>query len=98
MFMVDDVLLLPVRGLFYVLREIREAAAEEVRRQEEAVRRELSELYMALERREITEEQFGAREEELLALLDDGSSQGTETGPSFRREKRQGGDDGKEAA
>lgn len=60
MFMVDDVLLLPVRGLFYVLREIREAAAEEVRRQEEAVRRELSELYMALERREITEEQFGA--------------------------------------
>lgn len=97
MFLIDDVLLLPARGIFYVLREIREAAAQEVRRQEEAIRRELGELYMALEKKEITEEQFGAREQELLALLDEGDSWGAETGAGFRGERRQGGDDGRES-
>lgn len=72
MFVIDNVLLLWARGLLCVFREIEEAAAQEALREERAVRQELSELYAALEKREVTDEVFAAREGELLALLDKG--------------------------
>jgi hypothetical protein len=71
-FVIDNVLLLWARGLLCVFREIEEAAAQEALREERAVRQELSELYAALEKREVTDEVFAAREGELLALLDKG--------------------------
>jgi len=89
MLIIDDILLLPARGIFSVFREIQKAAAQEARMQEEAIRRELGELYMALEKKEITEEQFGAREEELLARLDERESPGTETGEGSGRGDRE---------
>jgi len=72
MFVIDNVLLLWARGLLCVFREIREAAAQETLREEQAVRRELGELYAALEKKEVTDEVFAAREGQLLALLDKG--------------------------
>lgn len=72
MFVIDDLLLLWARGVLWVSREIEEAAAQETLREEGAVRRELGELYAALERKEVTEEMFAAREEELLARLEGG--------------------------
>ena len=89
MFIIDGILLLPARGISYVFREIQNAAAQEARRQEEAIRRELSELYKAVEKREITEEEFGVREQELLAFLDEGESTGTETGEGSGRGDRE---------
>jgi len=71
-FVIDNVLLLWARGLLCVFREIKEAAAQEALRQEKAVRRELGELYAALEKKQVTDEVFAARERELLALLDKG--------------------------
>lgn len=71
-FVIDNVLLLWARGLLCVFREIKEAAAQETLREERAVRRELGELYAALEKKEVTDEVFAAREGQLLALLDKG--------------------------
>ena len=70
MLIIDDILLLPVRGFFYVLREIHRAAEQESVNEAETIRRELSELYMMLETRRITEEQFDANEKELLDRLE----------------------------
>ena len=70
MLILDDVLLWPVRGLMSIFREIHNAAQEESAREEEAIHAELSELYMMLETKNIPEEEFDAREKELLDRLD----------------------------
>ena len=70
MLVVDDILLFPFRGLMFVFREIQNAAREEVAGSADAIRTELRELYMTLETGRITEEQFDAREKELLDHLE----------------------------
>lgn len=70
MLLIDDILLFPSRGLLFVLREINSAVQQEVAGETEAIRTELRELYMTLETGRITEEQFDAREKELLDRLD----------------------------
>lgn len=70
MLLIDDVLLFPARGLMFIFREIYNAAYQEFDNEAEAVRAELSELYMMLETERITEEQFDASEKELLDRLD----------------------------
>ena len=71
MFLVDDVLLFPMRSLVFLFREIHNAAQQEVANEAETIRIELGELYMMLETGRITEEEFDAKEEELLKLLDE---------------------------
>jgi hypothetical protein len=68
-FIIDDVVTLGMRGILYIFREVQEAAAGEMRGEKETLRRELSELYVALEKKEVTEEEFAAREEQVLARL-----------------------------
>ena len=70
MLIVDDVLLFPVKGLMFVFREIHNAARQEIENQEDALRAQLSELYMMLETRNITEEEFDVREKEILDRLE----------------------------
>src|SRR3990167_8222645 len=65
MFLIDDILLSPVKGLMYLAKQIHKAAEEEFL-DEENVSAELSELYMMLETGKITEEEFNNRESELL--------------------------------
>ena len=69
MFLIDDVLLSPAKGLFYIFKQIHKAAEEEFLN-EENVSAELSELYMMLETGKITEEEFNNRESELLNRLE----------------------------
>jgi hypothetical protein len=78
---VDDILLFPVRGLLFIFREIHRAAQEEFASEGEAIRAELSELYMMLETAGITEEEFDARERELLGRLDglEGNNNGSDS-------------------
>ena len=69
MFLIDDVLLSPAKGMFYIFKQIHKAAEEEFL-DEENVSAELSELYMMLETGKITEEVFNNRESELLNRLE----------------------------
>ena len=69
MLLIDDILLSPVKGLFYIFKQIHKAAEEEFL-DEENVTAELSELYMMLETGKITEEEFDKKESELLNRLE----------------------------
>ena len=70
MFLIDDIILAPVRGLFWVFKEIRDAAEEEQANEAEAITTKLSELYMMLETGQMTEAEFDAAEKALLDRLD----------------------------
>ena len=71
MFLADDIVLFPFKGILSVFREIYQAALDEVHGEAEAIRNELSQLYQGLERGEIAEEAFDARESQLLDRLDE---------------------------
>jgi hypothetical protein len=70
MFLIDDLLLAPVRGAMCVFREVQAAAESERRKDAEALRAQLAELYGLLESGRISPEQFDAREKVLLDQLD----------------------------
>jgi BMFP domain-containing protein YqiC len=70
MFLVDDVLMSPIKGVLWVFQEIHDAAQQELAGESEAITAALSELYMKLEIGQITEEQFDAQEKVLLDRLD----------------------------
>lgn len=76
MFLVDDILLLPARGLLAVFREVHNAAQQEYANEAEAIRTELSELYMMLETGRLTEAEFDQREKELLDRLEEVEARG----------------------
>jgi hypothetical protein len=70
MLIIDDILLSPMRGIFWIFREIYNAALEETAHEADAITQELSELYMMLETGSISEKEFDIREKELLDRLD----------------------------
>lgn len=70
MFLVDDLLMSPAKGLLWVFKEIHDAAQQELAGEAEAITAALSELYMKLETGQITEAEFDAREKVLLDRLD----------------------------
>ena len=70
MFLVDDILLSPAKGLLWVFREIHDAAQQELAGEGEAVTAALSELYHKLESGQLTEAEFDAQEKVLLDRLD----------------------------
>ncbi|MBN1841105.1 MAG: gas vesicle protein GvpG [Deltaproteobacteria bacterium] len=80
MFIVDNILLFPVHGFFWILREIHNAAQQEVVNEADAITMELSELYMMLETEKITEDEFDAREKTLLDRLDEIQGHGDSIG------------------
>ncbi len=69
MFLVDDILLSPVKGVLWVFREVHDAAQQELAGEGQAITAALSELYMRLETEQITEEEFDAQEKVLLDRL-----------------------------
>jgi hypothetical protein len=77
MLILDDILLFPIKGIFWIFRELHKAAEEELATEGEAITQELSELYMMLETGRITEDEFDAREKELLDRLDEIQERGT---------------------
>ncbi len=70
MFLVDDILMSPARGLIWVFKEIYHAAQEDQANEAEAITSKLSELYMMLETGQMTEAEFDAAEKTLLDRLD----------------------------
>jgi hypothetical protein len=70
MFLVDDILLAPFKGLMWVFEEIRDAADQERGAEADAITLELQRLYTTLESGKITEAEFDLKEAELLDRLD----------------------------
>ena len=68
-FLLDDILLAPLKGVVWIAEKIQEAAEKELL-DEEQVKRDLTELYMRLETGQITEEEFTRQEEELVERLE----------------------------
>ena len=70
MFILDDILLSPLKGLAAVSRQVEEAARGDLENQEKAAVAALSELHRCLEENKIGDEEFNAREEALLDRLE----------------------------
>jgi hypothetical protein len=71
MLIVDDVLFFPARSLFFIFQELHKAALEELNREAEELRADLSQLYLQLEAGTLTEAEFDEREADLLDRLDE---------------------------
>ena len=70
MFLVDDILMAPFKGIFWIFKEINRAAEEEQANEAEAITTKLSDLYMMLETGQMTEAEFDTAEKALLDRLD----------------------------
>lgn len=70
MLIVDDILLFPGRSILWILREVYNAAQQEVASEAELIKTQLRELYMMLETGRISEEEFETLEKALLDRLD----------------------------
>ena len=68
-FLLDDLLLAPLKGVVFIAEKIKEQAEGEFLN-EEGVRQELRELYLLLETGKISEEKFTDREEQLVDRLE----------------------------
>ncbi len=77
MFLIDDILMAPARGLFWIFKEIHHAAEEEQENEAAGITTRLSELYMMLETGQLTEAEFDAEEKTLLDRLDAIKEKGT---------------------
>jgi hypothetical protein len=70
MFLIDDLLLAPFKGIRFIAESVHDAAEDEIANRRAALRDELNQLYIQLDIGEITEEEFDRREEEVLDALD----------------------------
>ena len=70
MFLLDDIFLAPLKGLATICQKVHDAAEQELDEREQALLREISDLYRQLETREIGEAEFDHRETVLLDQLD----------------------------
>lgn len=68
MFFIDDLLLAPVNGFKFILRQIQQIADRELN-DDTVIKEQLLELQMRLELEEISEEDYAAAEAELFARL-----------------------------
>jgi hypothetical protein len=70
MFLLDDILLAPFKGLAAVCRKVQDAAEENLKAQEKEVLATLAELYHELEVGRIDNDEFNTRECSLLDRLE----------------------------
>jgi hypothetical protein len=70
MLLIDDLLLAPLHGLLWAAGKLSEAASQEREQEEEVLKSQLRELYLRLESGQLEEQEFEARESELLDRLD----------------------------
>ncbi|OHB66469.1 MAG: hypothetical protein A2V70_02745 [Planctomycetes bacterium RBG_13_63_9] len=70
MFLVDDILLAPFKGLAAVCRQVQDAARQELEGQKRDVMATLAGLHQRLESGQIDEEEFDIQEASLLEQLE----------------------------
>ena len=71
MFLLDDILLAPVKGLAAVCRKVQEAAQQELENREKGTMSALGELHRRLETGQIDEKDFDLEEARLLQQIED---------------------------
>lgn len=71
MFLADDILLAPFKGLVALSRQIQDAARQDLATQKSDVMSALAQLHEQLESGEIGEEKFNIQESQLLERLDE---------------------------
>lgn len=69
-FLLDDILMAPGRGIMWIFQQVQKAADASMADRTQEIRDELSALYQALEKGEVTPEQFDQREAQLLDELE----------------------------
>ena len=69
MFLIDDILLAPLKGLVWLGKKINDVVEKELY-DEGGIKEKLMELQLRLELEEISEEEYNKQEKELLARLD----------------------------
>jgi len=70
MFLIDDILLAPIKGIIWIAEKVQDMALEELEDTPEKLQRELLDLQMALEAEQITETEYKKREEDILKRLE----------------------------
>ena len=70
MFIIDDILLAPVKGIVYLAKKIHELAEEEFADTGEKIKRELLDLQMLFETDQISEEEYQKKEKNILERLE----------------------------
>ena len=71
MILIDNLFLLPFKGLLSLAKRVQEMVEEETAQEKDSITQELTELYMMLETGQITDEEFDNKESELLDRLDE---------------------------
>jgi Gas vesicle protein G len=69
-FVVDDIVFSPVKGVLAIFKEIYKAAAQEMADEADSIRAELSRLYQLLDSGELSDGEFDDLERDLLDRLD----------------------------
>lgn len=69
MFLIDDILLVPLKGVIWLGKKINEVAEKEVS-DEGRIKEKLMELQLKFELDEISEEEYNKQEKEFLERLD----------------------------
>ena len=69
MFIIDDILLAPLKGVIFIAEKINEVIEKETS-DEGAIKERLMALQLKFEMDEINEEEYDKREDELLKLLE----------------------------
>ncbi|MGB2762155.1 MAG: gas vesicle protein GvpG [Minisyncoccales bacterium] len=69
-FLIDDILLAPVKGVVWIAEKVRDIALEEIEDTPEKLQRELLDLQMELEVEQITEKEYQKKEKDILERLE----------------------------
>jgi len=69
MFIIDDILLAPLKGVVYLAKKIHELAEEELEDTGEKLKRELLDLQMLFETDQINEEEYQKKEKDILERI-----------------------------
>ena len=69
MFIIDDILLSPIKGFLYIFKEIEKIAKEEMEDTSEKLKKELLEAQMLFETDQISEKEYSKREKNVLERL-----------------------------
>lgn len=77
MFLIDDILLAPIKSVIWLTKKINEVVEKELY-DEGRMKKELMDLQLRLELNEISEEDYIKQEKELLARLDAATAKNTE--------------------
>ncbi|MEM6641782.1 MAG: gas vesicle protein GvpG [Bacteroidota bacterium] len=77
MFLIDDIILAPVKGVYHLVKVIKERAEEELYNPQ-MIQEELMQLQLQFELDQISEEEYDSQEEKLLQRLAESKKMGRE--------------------